>query len=262
MVDAGAHYRGGTIQPGSGGVKKFLAIVVGGMIVAGLVGGYFWFIHPRRTTSRTTRVVQFLRSPQTYADWTVSARARCPGAVFAFPTSGYIGFLWDDSFRPGHRHTGLDIFGGTTSGQTPVFAAHDGYLTRLADWKSSLIVRIPQDPLQPGRQIWTYYTHLADEQGNSLIDPAFPPGTSEMFIPAGTLLGYQGNYSGTPGAPVGVHLHFSIVKDDGQGHFLNELEIANTLDPSPYFNLRLNANDNPPMPLLCPPTAGAGGGAP
>ena len=83
---------------------------------------------------------------------------------------------------------------------------------------------------------------MADEDGNSLIDTAFPPGSSEVFVPAGTLLGHQGNFSGTPGSPVGVHLHFSIVRDDGSGGFLNESRIANTLDPSPYFGMRLNAN--------------------
>jgi len=234
-------------------MKRVFPLLLGGAVIAGLVVGYFWFLNPRRTANRTTRVVQFIRNPQNYADWMVRAGTRCEGAPFAFPTDGYIGFLWDDSFRPGHRHTGLDIFGGTPPGQTPVYAAYDGYLTRLSDWKSTVIIRIPQDPLQPGRQIWTYYTHLADEQGNSLIAPQFPPGTSEVFVEQGTLLGFQGNFSGTPGAPVGVHLHFSIVKDDGQGHFLNELEIGNTFDPSPYFNLRLNANDNPPVPQVCEP---------
>lgn len=232
-------------------MKRIFPLLLGGAVIAGLVAGYFWFLYPRRTASRTTRVVQFIRNPQAYGDWEVSANTRCEGAPFAFPTDGYIGFLWDDSFRPGHRHTGLDIFSGTTPGQTPVYAAYDGYLTRLPDWKSTLIIRIPQDPLQPARQIWTYYTHLADEQGNSLIAPQFPPGSSEVFVRQGTFLGFQGNYSGTPGAPVGVHLHFSIVKDDGQGHFLNELEIANTFDPSPYFNLRLNASENPPVPPRC-----------
>ncbi|MEW6505187.1 MAG: M23 family metallopeptidase [Chloroflexota bacterium] len=237
-------------------MKRVFPLLLGGAVIAGLVAGYFWFLNPRRTSARTTRVVQFIRSPQTYADWMVRANTRCEGAPFTFPTDGYIGFLWDDSFRPGHRHTGLDIFGGTPPGQTPVYAAYDGYLTRLADWKSTVIIRIPRDPLHPTRQIWTYYTHLADEQGNSLIVPQFPPGTSEVFVEQGTLLGFQGNFSGTPGAPVGVHLHFSIVKDDGEGHFLNELEIGNTYDPSPYFNLRLNANDNPPMPPLCASAAG------
>jgi murein DD-endopeptidase MepM/ murein hydrolase activator NlpD len=168
------------------------------------------------------------------------------------PTDGYIGFLWDDSFRPGHRHSGLDIFGGTENGITPIFAAYDGYLTRQADWKSTVIIRIPSDPLQPDRQIWTYYTHMADEQGNDFISDDFPPGTSDVFVEAGTLLGYQGNFSGTPGSPTGVHLHFSIVKDDGNGQYLNETIIENTLDPSPYFNIDLNAKSNPPEIPLCP----------
>jgi hypothetical protein len=120
----------------------------------------------------------------------------------------------------------------------------DGYLTRLPEWKSSLIIRIPDDPLQPGRQIWLYYTHMADPGGTSLIDSRFSPGADEIPVKAGDLLGYQGNFSGTPGAPTGVHLHFSIVLDDGMGHFKNELEIQNTLDPSPYLGMKLNAHFN------------------
>ena len=85
-----------------------------------------------------------------------------------------------------------------------------------------------------------------------MIDAAFPPGTSEVFVPAGTLLGYQGNYSGTPGSPTGVHLHISIVLDDGEGHFRNEMDIANTLDPSPYFGLPLNGRTNTDTIPLCP----------
>ena len=84
------------------------------------------------------------------------------------------------------------------------------------------------------------------------INPNFPPGTSEVYVEAGTLLGYQGNFSGSPGNPTGIHLHFSIVLDDGQGKFMNELEISNTLDPSPYFGLKLNANTNQSSIPLCP----------
>jgi murein DD-endopeptidase MepM/ murein hydrolase activator NlpD len=65
-----------------------------------------------------------------------------------------------------------------------------------------------------------------------------------VYVEAGTLLGYQGNYSGDPDNPTGVHLHFSIVRDDGQGQFLNELDMDNTLDPSPYLGLPLNASQN------------------
>ncbi|MBF8256400.1 MAG: hypothetical protein HW375_1307 [Anaerolineales bacterium] len=120
-------------------------------------------------------------------------------------------------------------------------AAYDGYLTRLPDWRSAVILRLPDDPLQPGRQIWTYYTHMADANGRSFIDDSFPPGTSEQFVRAGTLLGTQGNYSADPDNPTGMHLHFSIVRDDGTGRFRNELVFANTLDPTPYLGIEVNA---------------------
>lgn len=196
----------------------------------------------------TANVIAWLTSPQSHPDWAIQAGQHCGGSPFLLPTDGFIGFLWLDSFKIGHRHQGIDIFGGAGPNQTPVIAAYSGYLTRQPDWKSSLIIRIPDDPLQPGRQIWTYFTHMADPQGSSFISPEFPPGIEEKYVEAGTLLGYQGNFSGDPNNPTGVHLHFSIVKDS-QGKYLNELDSRNTLDPSPY--LRLNANENPEEIAVC-----------
>jgi murein DD-endopeptidase MepM/ murein hydrolase activator NlpD len=232
-------------------LKKVFIVFFAGLIVAVSVFVYFFLIKRPDSAMRSTRVMEWIRNPGKHPDWAVKAGDRCEDAPFSMPTSGYIGFLWDDSFRPGHHHSGLDIFGGTEIGVSPIYAAYDGFLTRQADWKSTVIIRIPSDPLQPGRQIWTYYTHMADEKGNSLISDEFSMGTSEVFVKAGTLLGYQGNYSGTPGNPTGVHLHFSIVKDDGSGQFLNETIIENTLDPSPYFNITLNANLSPPEIPVC-----------
>ncbi|MBE9525129.1 MAG: hypothetical protein IMY76_08515, partial [Chloroflexi bacterium] len=200
-----------------------------------------WFT---RSGERGMMLRAWFENPENHSDWAISAGEICGDAPFAMPTSGYIGFMWDDSFRPGHRHQGLDIFGGTAVGVTPVYAAYDGYLSRLPEWKSSVIIRIPSDPLQPSRQIWTYYTHMATQGGKSYIADDFPPGASEIFVEAGTLLGFQGNYSGDPNNPTGVHLHFSIVMDDDNGTFRNELKIQNTLDPSPYLGLPLNANTN------------------
>ncbi len=217
------------------------------MIVVVCMVFYETIIHPQRSS----KVVQFLRNPEEHTDWAVKAQSRCQDAPFLLPTDGLIGYLWGDSFRIGKHHQGIDIFGGTEAGITPVYAAYDGYLTRLPDWKSSLIIRIPDDPLQPGRQIWTYYTHMADKNGKSYIAADFPPGTSEVFVKAGTLLGYQGNYSGSANNPVGVHLHFSIVLSDSEGNFENELEIGNTLDPSPYFNLPLNGKENKDIIPVC-----------
>lgn len=206
------------------------------------------------TAPRTAQVLDWLRGRAMGELGLVQARQYCGAAPFLMPTEGLIGFIWDDSFYPGHRHQGLDIFGGAESGVTPIYAAYDGYLTREESWKSSLIIRIPRDPLQPKRQVWTYYTHMADARGDiSYIVPDFPPGSEEVFVSAGTLLGYQGNYSGDPDNPVGIHLHFSIVLDDGQGSYRNELEIGNTLDPSPYLGMRLNANSNREVIPTCPP---------
>ena len=233
-------------------ILKWFLIPLLLIIGTALIFGYFRF--GKGNSLRTRRVISWIREPGSHPDWILDAKSRCnPTTPFSFPAEGYVGYLWDDSFRPGHRHQGIDIFSKEGSGQTPIFAAHAGYLHRLPDWKSSLIIRIPNDPLQPGRQIWTYYTHMADGQGNSYIVAEFPPGTNELFVEEGTLLGYMGNYSGTPGNPTGIHLHFSIVLDDGQGSFLNEISIQNTLDPSPYFDLPLHGPSNRDQIATCDP---------
>jgi murein DD-endopeptidase MepM/ murein hydrolase activator NlpD len=222
------------------------------LFIVAMAAGVLIYRSMTPSGTRSNHVWEFFADPAAHADWKLAAGTRCGEAPFIFPTTGMVGFLWDDSFRIGHHHQGIDIFAGTEAGATSVIAAYDGYLTRLADWKSSVILRVPSDPLQPGRQIWLYYTHMADRDGASYIAADFPPGTREVFVPAGTLLGYQGNYSGDPDNPTGIHLHFSIVRDDGKGNFLNELAIKNTRDPSPYLGLELNAkNSNGEVPL-CP----------
>lgn len=232
-------------------MKKRSIVLVMSLFSAVIIGLYILYRTYYSISPRTRMVFEFLRNPEAHQESVIPALTRCDDAPFILPTTGLIGFLWDDSFRPGHRHQGIDIFSGTGVGEMAVYSVYDGYLTRLADWKSSVIIRIPSDPLQPDRQIWTYYTHMADKDGNSLINEAFPPGTSDVFVSAGTLLGNQGNYSGTPDNPTGVHLHFSIVKDDGRGKYLNELEIDNTLDPSPYFGMSLNGKENEEQLPMC-----------
>jgi hypothetical protein len=228
-------------------IGRILLIGIAILVVVVVMVFYETIFHPQRSA----KVVQWLRNPEEHAEWEVQANTQCNDAPFMFPTNGLIGYLWGDSFRIGNHHQGIDIFGGTKAGITPVYAAYDGYLTRLSDWKSSLIIRIPDDPLQPGRQIWTYYTHMANANGESYIVTDFPQGTNEVFVKAGTLLGYQGNYSGTPNNPVGVHLHFSIVLTSADGKFENELEIKNTLDPSSYFGLPLNGKENKDTVPVC-----------
>lgn len=173
----------------------------------------------------------------------VLQREACPGAPFILPADGFIGLLYEDPRGPYSErkpHQGIDIFSNAEAGIEPVYAAYDGYVTREATWRSSLIMRVPEDPLGSQGQIWLYYTHLADRNGNDFIVAEFPPGTVERFVEQGTLLGYTGNYNGDALRQVGVHLHFSIVKDDGSGRYRNELEFDNTIDPSPYLGMNLN----------------------
>jgi peptidoglycan LD-endopeptidase LytH len=229
--------------------KRFLVLsILFTAVIAAAATAYYTY---RPNAARIDKFRQWMRNPASHPDWKLVAGSQCDSAPFLFPTNGFAGFLWGDSFGLRHTHQGVDIFPGTDVGITPVIAAYPGYLTRQADWKSAVIVRVPDDPLHPGRQIWLYYTHMADQFGNSFISSEFPPGTSEKLIKAGIFLGYQGNYSGDPNNPVGVHLHFSIVEDDGTGQFKNELDIDNTLDPSPYLGLSLNAYENRDRVPLC-----------
>lgn len=233
-----------SLTPRPARTRLWLAL---GLVLALLVAGGYT-AYRQLGSSRSSRWLLFAdyrANPQKYEDLILRAGARCGTAPFAFPTTGVVFGLWDQSFRPGHRHAGIDIFPGTAPGVTAVYAAYPGYLTRLPEWAATVIIRIPRDPLVPSRQIWTYYTHMADTEGHSFISAALPPGTTELFVAAGTFLGFQGDYSGDPLNPTGLHLHFSIVRDDGQGRFLNELDITNTYDPTPYFNLPLNHNLNP-----------------
>jgi murein DD-endopeptidase MepM/ murein hydrolase activator NlpD len=222
--------------------------VVVGLVVSGVLAyRYIFFLR----SSRFQQYRSYLSDPRSFSDYILQPGERCGDAPFAFPTTGVVFGMWDQSYRPGHRHSGLDIFAGTEPGVTPVYAAYDGYLTRQQDWISTVIIRIHEDPLHPGKQVWTYYTHMATKEGESFIAADFPAGTREVFVRAGTLLGYQGNYSGDPDNPTGLHLHFSVVRDDGQGGYLNELDINNTYDPSPYFNLPFNSNTNQDQFAVC-----------
>ncbi len=189
------------------------------------------------------------------ADLMTSRDEPCKGAPFILPVDGFIGLLYNDPrppyslFRP---HQGIDIFSEGEAGATAVYAAYDGYITRESEWVSSLILRVPEDPLAPDEQIWLYYTHMADRAGNDFIAPAFPPGTRDKFVKQGTLLGYTGEYNGDSPRKVWVHLHFSIVMDDGNGRYLNELNFKNTKDPSPYFGMNMTYYDSAEI-VTCKP---------
>lgn len=197
------------------------------------------------TPTKVNRLRRWFADPDRYSDWSLRGGTRCGDALMLIPTDGYLGFGWDDSFRPGHRHSGLDIFSPDGANNvTSIVAAYDGYLTREAGWKSTVIIRHPDFPLSQidpelsDQQLWTYYTHMASQDGDtSYIDDAFPAGTSEVFVEAGTVLGQQGNWSGNPLRPTGLHLHFSVVKSKRDGGYHDEREIDNTFEPTQFLGL-------------------------
>lgn len=203
-------------------------------------------------------LIRWFSDPASREALATSFDAPCPGYPFLVPSSGLVGGLpWNAAYGPYNAlnpHPGIDIFGQGSPGTVPVYAAYDGFLTREADWRSAVIIR-HDDPLHPGETIWTYYTHMADLNGDhSYIVERFPPGTYDVPVRQGDLLGYQGLYNGGPSAPrIGLHVHFSIVRSDRSGHYRNEAVFGNTLDPTPYLGLSLNDPEGSQYPLRCLP---------
>ncbi len=230
-------------------------VIVVGLLLAFVA--YRWLL-PRYSNSRSNSnpvIDRWFNDVSSRPELTTAMnRATCPGAPFSLPSDGLIGLLWSDPAAPYtvfNPHSGIDVFGDGESGTVPVYAAYDGLLSRRSDWVSSVIIK-HDDPLQAGRIIWSYYTHMAALDGSrSFIVPAFPPGTSDLPVKRGDLLGYQGEYAGVGRAPIGMHLHFSLVTSDADGTFRNEAIIDNTLDPSPYFGMQLNIADLPARPIQC-----------
>ncbi|MCB9452320.1 MAG: M23 family metallopeptidase [Anaerolineaceae bacterium] len=231
-------------------------LILGVVLVLVVGGGYAGFRLYSASQSNSIAPIQqwFSDVASRRALITMRNQVACPGAPFILPSDGFIGLLWNDPAGPYtllNTHTGVDIFGDGEPGEVPVYAAYDGYLTRLDSWFSTVIIR-HDDPLQPGRIIWTYYTHMAARDGEeSFIAPEFPPGTHGVWVTQGTLLGYQGEYAGEGARPIGLHLHFSIVQSEPDGAFKNESRVANTLDPSPYLGMPVAITGFPERPINC-----------
>ena len=231
-------------------------IVIIALIIFSLVVGYVGLTFYSWSRSNSIPPIrQWFNDPASRPGlMTIRDQAVCPDAPFILPSDGFIGLLWNDPVGPYtvfNRHSGIDIFGAGQPGEVPIYAAYDGNLTRLADWLATVIIR-HDDPLQPGRIIWTYYTHMASRDGQeSYIVPDFPPDIHGVPVKQGTLLGYQGEYAGVNARPVGLHIHFSIVTSETDGTFRNEARAANTLDPSPYLGMPVNIGALPTRPIDC-----------
>jgi hypothetical protein len=153
-------------------VKKLIIFVIIGIVcVAGTYLAYRAYTYLRYLNDpRSQSFMQWATgSAADRSDLITVQREACPGAPFILPSDGFIGLLYEDPRGPyssRNPHQGIDIFSNTDPGINPVYAAYDGFVTREKEWKSSLIIRVPDDPLNPGEQIWLYHTHMADRKDN------------------------------------------------------------------------------------------------
>ena len=169
----------------------------------------------------------------------------CPNAPWLLPTYGLMGVQWKEG--------GLDFHGWGNEGEVPVYAVADGLLTRLPNRVDAVAILHP-DPLRPGKKVWTVYADMGGMDGvKSHVLPGFPPGTKDLPVRAGQLLGYQGKWSGRAMWPTGIHLHFAIVQAAVNDAFPEPLTPADLLDPSLYLGLALKPKEQVTFvqPLEC-----------
>ncbi len=68
------------------------------LAAAGAFAVYRYYLSP---STRTRKVIEFIRNPENSSEPQFEALSRCGDAPFVMPTSGLIGFIWGDSFRIG-----------------------------------------------------------------------------------------------------------------------------------------------------------------
>jgi len=130
----------------------------------------------------------------------------CPRAAWPFPSSGALGLRW-------YNKT-LSLMGVGYDNTVPVYAVAAGRLMRRADWPDAVAI-LHDDPLEPGRQVWAFYGGMASHDGQvSYVNAAFPPGSADVPVEAGTLLGYQGSYRYD-----WMRLHFAVLPPLPDGSF-------------------------------------------
>src|SRR5512145_2361404 len=102
--------------------KRFLIISI--IIVAVVTAAVTAYTLYRPNAVRVDKFRQWMRNPASHPDWKLLAGSRCGPAPFLFPTDGFAGFLWGDSFGFRKTHQGIDVFAGTDVGVTPVISAY------------------------------------------------------------------------------------------------------------------------------------------
>jgi len=156
----------------------------------------------------------------------------CPSAPWRLPTSGGFGVHWSEN--------ALNIFGWGNENTVPVYAVADGVLIRPSDWEGAVAIQ-HDDPLRPGEKVWSVYADMLSASGQeSYILDDFPPGSTEIPVHAGQLLGYQGEWSGRIYWPKPSHLRFAVVNEIQSSIMMSDDAFKNALDPTLYLGISLN----------------------
>ncbi len=152
---------------------------------------------------------------------------RCDRAPWRLPSDALYGVRWGDGRE-------LQFLGRGNPGKLPVRAVADGMLTRDPSWIHRVAIQ-HDDPLNPGAKVWTTYANMASGSGSdSFVSEAFPPGTANVPVKAGDIIGYQGLYSGNS-FPMWLNVEFAVLADKPN----DTKPYATALAPDGYLGLRL-----------------------
>ena len=136
--------------------------------------------------------------PHSTAGISAPVDGACPGAPWPLPTAAALGVRW-------YNQT-LSLMGVGYDHSVPVYAVADGQLMRRAEWPDAVAI-LHDDPLTPGQSAWAFYGGMSSRDGGvSYVSAVFPPGSTDVPVKAGELLGYQGSYR-----YAWVHLHFAVL---------------------------------------------------
>jgi hypothetical protein len=153
---------------------------------------------------------------------------KCEDAKWLLPSDAQLGVRWNDLGA-------LHFFGRGTVGKMEVRAVADGLLTRRSDWNDRVAIQ-HDDPLNPGKKIWTVYANMASGTGkDSFVFSDFALGVENVPVKAGQIIGYQGSYSGQ-GLPMWMNVLFSVVPSDDFGGLPDNYEQL-SVNLNPYLGV-------------------------
>jgi len=209
-----------------------------------------WPVYRERWTSEMMAAINEGYAPTRFLAETIVFQPRdgetefaslptCPDAPWRLPTGSNMGMWW--------LNKRLFFMGEGFESDVPVYAVADGLLTRRPEWHGAVAIQ-HDDPLRLGEKVWSFYGGMASGwEDESFVQ--FQPGSEEVSVTQGQLLGYQGRRVEGTEQNIWVHLQFAVVpaEDDGsfpvvmmerlmKGESLPKgMAMEFPLDPSPYL---------------------------